>query len=149
MPRGSNVIADKWVFTHKLHTDGSFDHYKERWVLRGFTQHPGVNYNKTFDPIVKPAVVHIVLASDVSHDWPIQWLDVKNTFLHDTFNTRWPPAAYRTLPAAPVHVRMSHLIASATTALKSAACHLLPRCASVNRRYTPSPLLWPLLDHAR
>jgi hypothetical protein len=27
-PRGSKVITDKWVFTHKLHADGSFDHYK-------------------------------------------------------------------------------------------------------------------------
>jgi hypothetical protein len=33
-PRGSN---GKWVFTHKLRVDGSFDRYKARWVLRGFT----------------------------------------------------------------------------------------------------------------
>jgi hypothetical protein len=32
-PCGSNVVTDKWVFTHKLRADGSFDHYKARWVL--------------------------------------------------------------------------------------------------------------------
>jgi hypothetical protein len=36
-PCGSNVITGKWVFTHKLRADGSFDRYKARWVLRGFT----------------------------------------------------------------------------------------------------------------
>jgi hypothetical protein len=27
-PRCSNIITDKWIFTHKLHTDGSFYRYK-------------------------------------------------------------------------------------------------------------------------
>jgi hypothetical protein len=29
-PRGSNIVNGKWVFTHKLHADGSFDRYKVR-----------------------------------------------------------------------------------------------------------------------
>jgi hypothetical protein len=41
-PRNSNVVTGKWIFTHKLRADGSFDRYKARWVLRGFTQRPGV-----------------------------------------------------------------------------------------------------------
>jgi hypothetical protein len=32
-PRGSNVVTDKWVFTHKFLSDGTFDRYKARWVL--------------------------------------------------------------------------------------------------------------------
>jgi hypothetical protein len=36
-PQGSNVVTDKWVFTHKLHADGTLDRYKARWVIRGFT----------------------------------------------------------------------------------------------------------------
>jgi hypothetical protein len=85
-PRGSNVVTSKWVFMHKLHADGSFDRYKARWVLRGFTQCPGVDYDETFSPVVKPAAVRTVLATAVSCDWPVQQLDVKNAFLHDTLN---------------------------------------------------------------
>jgi hypothetical protein len=82
----SNVITGKWVFTHKLHADVSFDCYKARWVLQGFTRRPGVDYDETFNPVVKPATIHTVLAIAVSHDWPIQQLDVKNTFLHGTLS---------------------------------------------------------------
>jgi hypothetical protein len=85
-PRGSNVITDKWVFTHKLRVDGSFDRYKARWVLQGFTQRSGVNYDETFSPVVKPATVHTMFATTVSRNWPVQQLDVKNVFLHDTLS---------------------------------------------------------------
>jgi hypothetical protein len=65
-PRGSNVVTGKWVFTHKLHVDGTLDRYKARWVHWGFTQCPGVNYDETFSPVVKPATVHMVLTTAVS-----------------------------------------------------------------------------------
>jgi hypothetical protein len=85
-PRGSNVVTGKWVFTHKLHVNGSFDCYKARWVLRGFTQRPGVDYNVTFSPVLKPATVRTVVAIAVFRDWPVQQLDVKNAFLHGTLS---------------------------------------------------------------
>jgi hypothetical protein len=85
-PRGSNVVIGKWIFTHKLHVDGSFDRYKARWVLQGFTQCPRVDYDEIFSPVVKPAIVCTVLAIAVSHDWPVQQLDVKNGFLHATLS---------------------------------------------------------------
>jgi hypothetical protein len=85
-PRGSNVVTGKWVFMHKLRADGSFDRYKARWVLRGFTQRLEVNYDETFSPVVKPATVRTVLATAVSRDWPVQQLDVKNAFLHGTLS---------------------------------------------------------------
>jgi hypothetical protein len=52
-PLGTNVVTSKWLFRHKLTSDGSFDHYKARSVLRGFTQRPGVDYDETFSPVVK------------------------------------------------------------------------------------------------
>jgi hypothetical protein len=70
-PQGSNIVTGKWVFKHKLRTDGTLDRYKARWVLRGFTQCPGVYYDETFSPVVKPATVGTVLATAVSRDWPI------------------------------------------------------------------------------
>jgi hypothetical protein len=40
-PQGSNVVTDKWCFTHKLRADWTLDHYRAHWVLQRFTQCPG------------------------------------------------------------------------------------------------------------
>jgi hypothetical protein len=81
---GTNVVTSKWIFRHKLTLDGSLDHYKARWVLRGFTQRTEVDYDETFSPVIKFATVRIVLTLARSWDCAIHQLDVKNAFLHDT-----------------------------------------------------------------
>ncbi|XP_025792164.1 uncharacterized protein LOC112873429 [Panicum hallii] len=54
-PSGCNVVTGKWIWTHKRQADGTLECYKARWVLRGFTQRPGVDYDETFSPVMKPA----------------------------------------------------------------------------------------------
>ena len=81
-PPGANVVTGKWIFKHKFQADGSLERYKARWVLRGFTQRPGVDFSETFSPVVKPATVRTVLSLALSRNWPIRQLDVKNAFLH-------------------------------------------------------------------
>jgi hypothetical protein len=54
---GANVVTGKWIFKNKLKADDSLDRYKACWVLRGFTQRPGVDYDETFSPVIKPATV--------------------------------------------------------------------------------------------
>jgi len=85
-PPGANVVTGKWIFRHKYLADGSLDRYKARWVLRGFTQRPGVDYDETFSPVVKPATVRTVLSLALSRNWPVHQLDVKNAFLHGTLS---------------------------------------------------------------
>jgi hypothetical protein len=81
-PAGVNVVAGKWIYRHKYNSDGSLARYKARWVVRGFTQQHGVDYEETFSPVIKPATIRVVLSLAASRDWPIQQLDVKNAFLH-------------------------------------------------------------------
>jgi hypothetical protein len=47
-PPGANVVTGKWIFKHKLKADCSLDRYKAHWILWGFTQRLGVDYNKSF-----------------------------------------------------------------------------------------------------
>ena len=67
---------------HKFHSDGSLARHKARWVVRGFSQQAGVDYDETFSPVVKPATIRTVLSIAASRAWPVHQLDVKNAFLH-------------------------------------------------------------------
>ena len=78
--------SDKWIFRHKFHYDDSLAHYMARWVCRGFSQQPGIDYDETFSPVVKPSTIRVVPSLAVSSSWPIHQLDVKNAFLHGTLN---------------------------------------------------------------
>jgi hypothetical protein len=48
--------------------DGTLDKYKARWVLRGDTQRPGLDFEETFMPVVKPATIRTVLTLIASKD---------------------------------------------------------------------------------
>jgi hypothetical protein len=65
-PVGSNVVTGKWIFKHKFNSDDSLDRYKVRWVIRGFTQQPDVDYDETFSLMVKPATVRTMLSLAIS-----------------------------------------------------------------------------------
>jgi hypothetical protein len=85
-PPHSNVVTGKWVFKHKFRANGSLERYKTRWVLHGFTQRPGVDFAETFSPVVKPAIVRIVLSLAPLRGWPIHQLKVNNAFLQGTLS---------------------------------------------------------------
>jgi hypothetical protein len=78
----TNVIDCKWVFKIQRKQDGSVDRYKACLVAKGFKQCYGVDYNDTFNPVVKAATIRLVLSLAVSHGWSLRQLDVSNAFLH-------------------------------------------------------------------
>ncbi|KAF8651260.1 hypothetical protein HU200_063510 [Digitaria exilis] len=43
---------------------------------------PGLDFDQTFSPVVKPATIRTVLHLAAARDWPVHQLDVKNAFLH-------------------------------------------------------------------
>jgi hypothetical protein len=85
-PPGANIVSGKWIFRHKFNSDGSLSRHKARWVVRGFSQQAGIDFDETFSPVVKPATIRIVLSLSLTNNWPIHQLDVKNAFLHGHLN---------------------------------------------------------------
>jgi hypothetical protein len=83
-PVGSNVVIIKCILKHKFNFHCSLERYKTRWVLRGFTQQSGVDYNETFSSMVMPATICTVFSLAVSRSWPVHQLDVNNAFWHGT-----------------------------------------------------------------
>jgi hypothetical protein len=87
-PPGTNVVSGKWLFRHKLKSDGTLERYKARCVVRGFSQRPGVDFDETFSPVVKSATIRAVLTVAAVRDWPVHQMDVNNAFLHGHLTER-------------------------------------------------------------
>ncbi|KAJ9566010.1 hypothetical protein OSB04_001976 [Centaurea solstitialis] len=81
-PSAANIVGRRWLFRHKFDSNGRLERYKARLVAQGFSQQPGLDFDDTFSPVVKPATIRTVLSISISRNWPIHQLDVKNAFLH-------------------------------------------------------------------
>ena len=60
-----NLVGYKWVFRIKCYLDGSIDRYKARFVAKDFHQQVGIDYHKTFNPVIKPTTVSLVFSFSV------------------------------------------------------------------------------------
>jgi hypothetical protein len=61
-PRSANIVTIKWIFKHKFMAYRTLERYNARCVLCWFTQSSDINYDVTFNPIVKPTTVHTILS---------------------------------------------------------------------------------------
>ncbi|XP_068475183.1 uncharacterized mitochondrial protein AtMg00820-like [Phaseolus vulgaris] len=59
---GAKVVGCKWLFKNKYNADGSFQRHKARLVAKGFSQTVGTDYTDTYNPVVKPATIRLVLS---------------------------------------------------------------------------------------
>jgi hypothetical protein len=67
-----NLIGCKFVFQTKCNPDGTISRYKARLVAKGFNQRPGLDYSQTFNPVVKPATIRLILSIAVMNGWSLR-----------------------------------------------------------------------------
>ena len=70
---------------------------KSRWVIRGFEQVEGIDYQETFAPVAKQVTVRLLLSLAAYYDWDIDQLDVKTAFLNPKLHEEvymQPPEGY-------------------------------------------------------
>ena len=58
LPKYHDAIGCKWIFKVKLTSDGKVERFKGRPVAKGYAQRYGVDYDKTFSPVVHGKGLH-------------------------------------------------------------------------------------------
>lgn len=67
-----HVVGCRWVCKLKHHPDGSIARFKARLVAKGYHQEHGIVFTETFSPVVKQAIIRVVLSLVVHFNWPLQ-----------------------------------------------------------------------------
>lgn len=62
-PNDVKAIECKWVFKRKRDSQGNIERYKERLVVKGFSQREGIDCTKTYSPISKKDYFRVIMAS--------------------------------------------------------------------------------------
>ena len=82
VPAGRKVLKGKWVLTVKRDKIGKPTRFKARYVLCGYEQIVGRDYNPTTSPTARMESFQLLLHITALLDWDMQQFDVKQAFLH-------------------------------------------------------------------
>ncbi|GJR24069.1 retrovirus-related pol polyprotein from transposon TNT 1-94 [Tanacetum coccineum] len=83
LPKEKRVISCKGLFNVKDGIPGvESKRYKARYVVRGFDQRKGIDFNEVFSPIVRHTSIRVLLSVVALQDLELKQLDVKTAFLH-------------------------------------------------------------------
>jgi hypothetical protein len=80
-PARKRALQNKWVYKLK-EEDGGKNRYKARFVVKGFAQKKGIDFDEIFSPVVKMTSIRTILSLLAVQDLHLEHLDVKIAFLH-------------------------------------------------------------------
>ena len=81
-PANRKVLTGRWVFKRKLGSDGEVARHKARFVVRGFSQIYGLDFDETYASVVKSASYRILFALQARYGWKCHQMDIKTAFLN-------------------------------------------------------------------
>lgn len=81
LPEGRTSVGGKWVYAVKLGPNGE-EKYKARFVAKGYSQVPGIDYHETFSPTARISSVRMLMQLAVQEGMVVHQMDVKTAYLN-------------------------------------------------------------------
>jgi len=85
---GRKPIGIKWVFKKNMNAEGKVDKYKARFVAKGYSQVPGIDFGDIVSPVAKVASIRLILSVAVVFYFEVEHMDVKTKFLPGDWKKR-------------------------------------------------------------
>ena len=82
MESGHRPLRGKWVYKVKRDVEGKIARFKARWVVKGYLQQFGIDFDQTYAAVVKPMAFRVLFAIAAYFDLDIDQMDVKTAFLY-------------------------------------------------------------------
>lgn len=82
LPRGAHLIGGKWVYRTKRNEWGEIVEFKARWVAKGFSQKPGIDYLDIYAPVARMSSIRTVISLAALNNWDLVNMDVNSAFLN-------------------------------------------------------------------
>ena len=79
---GHRPLKGKWVYRIKRGVDNQITRFKARWVVKGYLQQVGIDFDQIFVAVVKPMAFRVLFAIVAFYDLDIEQIDIKTAFLH-------------------------------------------------------------------
>lgn len=81
-PKNTHILNGKWVYKIKRNKDNQIIRYKARWVVKGYEQQYGVDYEATYAAVAKSMSFKTILAIAAAEDYEIEQMDAVAAFLN-------------------------------------------------------------------
>jgi hypothetical protein len=78
---GMRVLKGKWVYKIKKDSQGKVTRYKARWVVKGYEQRYGIDYEETFAGVAKAMALKVLWAFAAQYDLEVEQMDAITAFI--------------------------------------------------------------------
>ncbi|RFU31063.1 hypothetical protein B7463_g5291, partial [Scytalidium lignicola] len=82
LPPGKHALKGRWVYRIKRNADRQIERFKARFVVKGYEQRHGVDYDQTWASVVKSATWKVLMSVAAVRGWQIHQMDVVTAFLN-------------------------------------------------------------------
>ena len=81
-PNDVKPVGYKWVFVRKRNDKNEISRYKARLVAQSFSQRPGIDYDKTYSPVMDIITFQYLISLSVSEGLDMRLMDVITAYLY-------------------------------------------------------------------